>query len=52
MKKFPFEIIDLPISDCQKTEQVYRKHRESKISFLEFEYPKYQIDRAIDVNFE
>jgi hypothetical protein len=42
MKKFSFELIDIPISDNQKTEQVYRKYRESKISFLEFEYPKFQ----------
>ena len=42
MKKFNFEFIDTPISDRQKTEQVYRKHRESKISFIEFKCPKYQ----------
>jgi hypothetical protein len=42
MKKFPFEHIDTPISDNHKVEKEYRKHRELKISFLEFEYPKFQ----------
>ena len=42
MKKFTFDIIDTPISDCQKIEREFRKYRENKITFLQFEYPNYQ----------
>ena len=42
MNKYSFDFIDTPISDCQKLEREYRKYRENKLSFLNFEYPIYQ----------
>jgi len=36
--KFPFEVLDTPVSEFQQLEKEYRKFRESKIDFLQFVY--------------
>jgi len=35
----PFELLDVPVSFSQIQEQIFRKHREIKCNFLNFEYP-------------
>ena len=36
--KFNFDILDKPINIYQQREQLYRKHREEKINFINFQY--------------
>lgn len=42
MPKFQFDILNIPTSDTHKQEQFYRKLRESKLDFIEFNYPNFE----------
>jgi hypothetical protein len=42
MPKFQFDVLNIPTSDTQKQEQLYRKIREEKIDFITFIYPDFE----------